>query len=74
VIPVAGAFCVCAGLCINKRLTKIYPQYLAKYANHPAWLEDNRRIDNGELAHMLVAKAMEAPVSRSSKGYCQRAV
>lgn len=51
----------------------VSPQYLHQYANHAAWLEDNRRSDNGELAHRLVANAMGAAVSRQWKGYWQRA-
>ncbi|KQI67061.1 transposase [Loktanella sp. 3ANDIMAR09] len=52
---------------------QVSPQYLYQYANHAAWLEDNRRTDNGTLAHVLVSNAMDAPVSRSWKGYWQRA-
>lgn len=48
------------------------PQYLYQYANHAAWLEDNRRLDNGTLAKKVVANAMGAPVSRTWKGYWQR--
>lgn len=51
----------------------VSPQYLYQYANHAAWLEDNRRTDNGTLAHMVVLNAMGAPVSRAWKGYWQRA-
>jgi hypothetical protein len=51
----------------------VSPQYLYQYANHAAWLEDNRRADNGEMAHRLVANSMNAPVSRGWKGYWQRA-
>lgn len=51
----------------------VSPQYLHQYANHAAWLEDNRRSDNGELAHRLVSNSMDAPVSRNWKGYWQRA-
>ncbi|WP_417733608.1 IS1595 family transposase [Roseovarius sp.] len=51
----------------------VSPQYLHQYANHAAWLEDNRRSDNGELAHRLASNAMDAPVSRNWKGYWQRA-
>lgn len=51
----------------------VSPQYLHQYANHAAWLEDNRRTDNGTLAHVLVSNAMDAPVSRKWKGYWQRA-
>lgn len=50
----------------------VSPQYLYQYANHAAWLEDNRRSDNGELAHRLVANAVCAPVSLQWKGYWQR--
>jgi transposase-like protein len=48
-------------------------QYLHQYANHAAWLEDNRRTDNGTLARIVVSNAMGAPVSRTWKGYWQRA-
>lgn len=51
----------------------VSPQHLNQYANHAAWLEDNRRSDNGELAHRLVSNAMGARVSRNWKGYWQRA-
>lgn len=51
----------------------VSPRYLHQYANHSAWLEDNRRSDNGELAHRLVSNAMGARVSRNWKGYWQRA-
>ena len=48
-------------------------RYLHQYANHAAWLEDNRRTDNGSLARGLVQSAMGSPVSRTWKGYWQRA-
>ncbi|MEY8842899.1 IS1595 family transposase [Cribrihabitans sp. XS_ASV171] len=51
----------------------VSPQYLHQYANHAAWLEDNRRTDNGTLARIAVSNAMGAPVSRAWKGYWQRA-
>lgn len=51
----------------------VSPQYLYQYANHAAWLEDNRRTDNGTLAKIVVSNAMDAPVSRNWKGYWQRA-
>ncbi|PIL14303.1 transposase [Puniceibacterium antarcticum] len=51
----------------------VSPQYLHQYANHAAWLEDNRRTDNGTLTHIMVSNAMGAPVSRNWKGYWQRA-
>lgn len=51
----------------------VSPRYLHQYANHAAWLEDNRRTDNGTLAHIMVSNAMGSPVSRQWKGYWQRA-
>lgn len=51
----------------------VSPKYLHQYANHSARLEDNRRTDNGTLAHIVVSNAMDAPVSRNWKGYWQRA-
>ncbi|WP_415404685.1 IS1595 family transposase [Tateyamaria sp. SN3-11] len=42
----------------------VSPQYLYQYANHAAWLEDNRRTDNGTLANIVVSNAMGSPVSR----------
>jgi transposase-like protein len=51
----------------------VSPQYLHQYANQAAWLEDNRRKDNGSLAFGLVQNAMGSPVSRNWKGYWQRA-
>ena len=51
----------------------VSPQYLHQYANHAAWMEDNSRTDNGTLAHTLVSNAMDARVSRTWKGYWQRA-
>ena len=51
----------------------VSPQYLHQYANHAAWLEDNRRTDNGSLAYGLVQNAMGCKVSRAWKGYWQPA-
>ena len=51
----------------------VSPKYLHQYANQAAWLEDNRRKDNGSLAYGLVQNAMGSPVSRAWKGYWQRA-
>jgi transposase-like protein len=48
-------------------------KYLGQYANHAAWLEDHRRLSNGELAGALGTLAMRHPVSREWKGYWQRA-
>ena len=50
----------------------VSPQYLYQYANHAAWLEDNRMESNGELAARVVGNAMAAPISRTWKGYWQR--
>ncbi len=46
--------------------------YLGQYAREASWREDNRRVDNGTQAAMVTAAAMEAPVSRTWKGYWQR--
>jgi transposase-like protein len=48
-------------------------RYLHAYAAHAAWLEDNRRKDNGTLARKVVALGLAHPVSRQWKGYWQRA-
>lgn len=50
----------------------VSPQYLHAYANHAAWLEDHRRLDNGALAHRALGVALRHPVSRTWKGYWQR--
>ena len=50
----------------------VSPRYLHQYANHAAWLEDNRRETNGALAFGLVGLAMASWVSRAWKGYWQR--
>lgn len=50
----------------------VSPKYLYQYANHAAWIEDNRRLDNGSLAHRVVGLTMAHPVSRTWKGYWQR--
>jgi len=52
----------------------VSPQYLYQYANHAAWIEDNRRLSNGVLAHRVVGLAMAHPVSRNWKGYWQRSL
>ncbi|MGC1259954.1 MAG: IS1595 family transposase, partial [Jannaschia helgolandensis] len=36
-------------------------KYLHQYANHAAWMEDNRRTDNGTLAQLVVSNAMGSP-------------
>lgn len=50
----------------------VSPQYLYQYANHAAWLEDHRRLDNGALACRALGLALNHPVSRDWKGYWQR--
>jgi len=50
----------------------VSPKYLFAYANHAAWLEDNRRNSNGDNAFAMVGNAMKSPVSRAWKGYWQR--
>ena len=47
-------------------------RYLHQYANHAAWLEDHRRLPNGELAGWVGSLALAHPVSRNWKGYWQR--
>lgn len=51
----------------------VSPQYLHQYASHAAWLEDHRRLSNGVLAHRALKLALGHPVSRTWKGYWQRA-
>ena len=50
----------------------VSPQYLYQYANHAAWLEDNRRNANGANAAEIIGLAMAHPVSRVWKGYWQK--
>lgn len=50
----------------------VSPRYLSQYANHAAWMEDHRRLDNGALAHRALGLALGHPVSRNWKGYWQR--
>ncbi|MDX2201714.1 MAG: IS1595 family transposase [Hyphomicrobiaceae bacterium] len=50
----------------------VSPQYLYQYANHAAWMEDHRRVDNGSLATMTLDLALSHKVSRNWKGYWQR--
>ncbi|BAK65343.1 putative transposase for insertion sequence element [Sphingobium sp. SYK-6] len=46
--------------------------YLHQYAREASWREDNRRVDNGMQAAMVLDAAMGARVSRNWKGYWQR--
>lgn len=50
----------------------VSPQHLHQYAAHAAWMEDNRRKDNGTLTHRVASLAMTHPISRNWKGYWQR--
>ena len=50
----------------------VSPRYLHQYAAQAAWMEDHRRMPNGELVHAVLALAMAHPVSRAWKGYWQR--
>jgi len=50
----------------------VSPQHLHAYAAHAAWMEDNRRTDNGGLTTKALGLAMSHPVSRTWKGYWQR--
>jgi hypothetical protein len=50
----------------------VSPKHLDQYANHAAWLEDNRRNSNGTNAAELTGMAMAHDVSRAWKGYWQR--
>ena len=52
---------------------KVDVKHLGAYAVHAAWLEDHRHQSYGALADRLIARALAAPVSRTSKGYGQRA-
>jgi len=47
--------------------------YLHQYAREASWREDNRRVDNGMQAAMVLDAAMGSRVSRNWKGYWQRA-
>lgn len=51
----------------------VSPQHLHAYASHAAWAEDHRREDNGDLCRRALGLAMAHPVSRTWKGYWQRA-
>lgn len=50
----------------------VSPQYLYQYANHAAWMEDHRRLSNGDLACRMTNLALAHPISRVWKGYWQR--
>jgi transposase-like protein len=46
--------------------------YLYQYAREASWREDNRRVDNGTQAALVLDAALESKVSRNWKGYWQR--
>lgn len=50
----------------------VSPQYLHQYAAHAAWIEDNRRLDNGALTSRALGLALTNRTSRAWKGYWQR--
>jgi hypothetical protein len=47
-------------------------RYLHQYAEHAAWLEDQREMDNDAIAKRITSLAMAHPVSRNWKGYWQK--
>jgi transposase-like protein len=47
--------------------------YLRAYATEMSWREDNRRVSNGEQFLRATGAALAHPVSRTWKGYWQRA-
>jgi transposase-like protein len=47
--------------------------YLGFYAREASWREDNRRVSNGDQATLVGGAAMASRVSRTWKGYWQRA-
>jgi transposase-like protein len=49
-------------------------RYLHAYAAEMAWREDHRRVSNGEQYLLATNAALAHPVSRTWKGYWQRAV
>lgn len=51
----------------------VSPKYLYQYANEAAWREDHCRTDNGGLFRKALGSALHSPVSRTWKGYWQRA-
>jgi hypothetical protein len=48
-------------------------RYLYQYANEMAWREDHRRQGNGGQHATVLASALHSPISRTWKGYWQRA-
>ena len=49
-------------------------RYLYAYAGEMAWRENNRRVSNGAQYLGVTAAALNAPVSRTWKGYWQRSM
>ena len=52
----------------------VSPKYLHQYANHAAWLEDNRRKSNGDNAFAVLDNMLGLDVSRNWKGYWHRKI
>ncbi|WP_046862111.1 IS1595 family transposase [Microvirga massiliensis] len=51
----------------------VSPRYLYQYANEAAWKEDHRRLPNGSAFTRTLVLALASPISRTFKGYWQRA-
>jgi len=51
----------------------VSPKYLHQYATHAAWCEDHRLEDNKALTFRALRNSLISPVSRSWKGYWQKA-
>jgi hypothetical protein len=47
-------------------------QYLLGYAQGASWLEDDRRISNGDQVNMISGQAMKRGPSVDFSGYWQR--
>jgi len=62
------------GIMLHIRPTGPTVYQYRSYANHAAWMDDNRRKDNGTLAYSTLHLALTSPVSRQWAGYWQRAV
>lgn len=72
-VSIAGSYFSRLRRMVDGQHHGVSPQFLYQYANHAAWLEDNRRTDNGTLAKIVVSNSMAAPVSRQWQDYWQRA-
>jgi hypothetical protein len=57
---------------VNGQHHAVSPHYLYQYANHAAWIEDNRRLDNGALSRRALGLALAPQISHAWLGYWQR--